>query len=250
VTHAVVPHDAQQTDTYYIVAHFHYVLFGGAIFGLFAGLYYWWPKFFGRMLSEGLGKVHFWLMFFGFNLAFAPMHILGLQGQPRRTHTYPEGMGWDAWNLVATIGAFTIALSVLVFLGNVARTRKRGEEAVADPWDGRTLEWSTPSPPPEYNFAEVPLVRARDDFWHTKYSESPEGRPVPVIAGGADGEHEDEGHGIHLPSPSYFPPLAATGIPITAYGVVFIQPVLIDAGLLVTMLCLFGWVLEPSEAAE
>src|ERR671914_815020 len=108
VTHALVPHDQQQTDTYYIVAHFHYVLFGGAIFGLFAGFYYWWPKFFGRLLSEGLGKLHFLLMFVGFNLAFAPMHILGLQGQPRRTHTYPEGMGWDAWNLVATIGAFII----------------------------------------------------------------------------------------------------------------------------------------------
>jgi cytochrome c oxidase subunit 1 len=250
VTHALVPHDQQQTDTYYIVAHFHYVLFGGAIFGLFAGFYYWWPKFFGRLLSEGLGKLHFLLMFVGFNLAFAPMHILGLQGQPRRTHTYPEGMGWDAWNLVATAGAFTIALSALVFLINVVRTRRRGEEAGADPWDARTLEWSIPSPPPVYNFLDVPVVRARDDFWNTKYTEDVEGRPARVFAGGATvhGEaEEDAGHGIHLPGPSYFPVVAALGIPVAAYGVVYYQPVAIAAGLLVAILGLFGWVLEPSE---
>ncbi|MDQ4028944.1 MAG: cbb3-type cytochrome c oxidase subunit I, partial [Actinomycetota bacterium] len=114
VTHAIVPHDLQQTDTYYIVAHFHYVLFGGAIFGIFAGLYYWWPKFFGRLLSERLGKLHFALMFIGFNLAFAPFHILGLQGMPRRIYTYPDGYGFNFWNMVSTIGAFVIALSAVV----------------------------------------------------------------------------------------------------------------------------------------
>jgi cytochrome c oxidase subunit 1 len=251
VTHALVPHDAQQTDTYYIVAHFHYVLFGGAIFGIFAGLYYWWPKIFGRLLSERLGKLHFALMFIGFNLAFAPMHILGLQGQPRRTHTYPEGMGWDAWNMVATIGGFIIALSALVFIVNAVRTRRRGEEAGADPWDGRTLEWSTPSPPPEYNFLDVPVVRARDDFWHTKYTEDTEGRPARVFAGGAtvrDETGESESHGIHLPGPSYFPLVAAAGIPVAGYGVVYYQPLLIALGLLVAILGLFGWVLEPAEA--
>jgi cytochrome c oxidase subunit I len=251
VTHALVPHDAQQTDTYYIVAHFHYVLFGGAIFGIFAGLYYWWPKFFGRLLSEGLGKLHFLLMFVGFNLAFAPMHILGLQGQPRRTHTYPEGMGWDLWNMVATIGGFTIALSALVFLVNVVRTRRRGEEAGADPWDARTLEWSIPSPPPVYNFLDVPVVRARDDFWHTKYTEDVEGRPARVFAGGAvvhgEVEEDEEGHGIHLPGPSFFPVVAALGIPTAAYGVVYYQPVVIALGLLLATLGLFGWVLEPAE---
>src|SRR5918992_247449 len=110
VTHAIVPHDAFQTDTYYIVAHFHYVLFGGAIFGLFAGLYYWWPKISGRLLSERLGKLHFWLMFIGFNLAFAPFHILGLQGMPRRIQSYPDGYGWNLWNVVSTAGAFLIAI--------------------------------------------------------------------------------------------------------------------------------------------
>jgi cytochrome c oxidase subunit I len=250
VSHAIVPHDAQQTDTYYIVAHFHYVLFGGAIFGLFAGLYYWWPKFFGRTLGDGIGKLHFWLMFIGFNLTFAPMHILGLQGQPRRTYTYPEGMGWDVWNFIETIGAFVIGLSALTFLVNVIASRRRGQEAGGDPWDGRTLEWSIPSPPPEHNFDEIPIVRERDDFWHRKYRENvPTGDPAPVVAGGAD-DHGDHGH-IHLPSPSYFPLLSALGVPIAAYGVVLIgrdiggAPIVIAAGLLLTLLSVFGWAIEP-----
>src|SRR3989337_1251957 len=116
VTHAIVPHDAQQTDTYYIVAHFPYVLFGGAIFGPFGGIYYWWPKVFGRMLGEGLGKLNFWIMLIGFNLTFGPMHILGLQGMPRRIQSYPESLGLTVWNLVSTIGAFTIAVGTLIFL--------------------------------------------------------------------------------------------------------------------------------------
>jgi cytochrome c oxidase subunit 1 len=241
VTHGVVPSDAQQTDTYYIVAHFHYVLFGGALFGLFAGVYYWWPKVFGRVLRDGIGKLHFWLMFIGFNLTFGPHHILGLQGQPRRTYTYPEGMGWDFWNLISTIGAFTIALSFVVFILNVVVTRRRGEEAGADPWDGRTLEWSTPSPPPEYNFDEIPTVTHRDDFWHRKYGE-PEPEPERVFAGGANG---GEGHGIHMPDPSYFPVIGALGIPLAAYGVVYAWW-MIAAGLLISLLGFFGWVLEPS----
>jgi cytochrome c oxidase subunit 1 len=254
VTHGIVPSDAQQTDTYYIVAHFHYVLFGGALFGLMAGTYYWWPKVFGRLLSEGLGKLHFWLMFIGFNLTFGPHHILGLQGQPRRTYTYPEGMGWEFWNLVSTIGAFVIALSFVVFIVNVLYSRRRGEEAGADPWDGRTLEWSTPSPPPEFNFTDIPVVQHRDDFWHRKYTETPEEpaqpAPTPVIAGGANG-HEDESHGegtrangIHMPDPSYFPVVAALGIPLMGYGVIY-NWALIPIGGLIALLGLFGWVLEP-----
>ena len=253
VTHSIVPHDAQQQDTYYVVAHFHYVLFGGAIFGLFAGFYYWWPKAFGRMLGERLGKLHFWLMFIGFNLAFAPFHILGLQGMPRRIQTYPDGYGWEGWNMVSTIGAFTIALSILVFILNAVVSRRRGREAGADPWDGRTLEWSTPSPPPEYNFAEIPLVEHRDEFWHRKYIESPEGEPARVFAGGANGDVEhaahDEGHGIHMPSPSYFPVVGALGAPIAAYGVMY-SPVLIIGGILMTIVGLFGWAMEPSAEEE
>src|SRR5439155_25183215 len=147
VTHASPPADLQQTDTYYVVAHIHYVLFGGTIFGLFAGIYYWWPKMTGRLLSEALGKLHFWLMLIGFNLTFFPMHILGMDGMPRRIYRYPPGMGWDFLNFLETIGAFIIALSIVVFIVNVIRTRSRGAIAGADPWDARTLEWSIPSPP-------------------------------------------------------------------------------------------------------
>jgi cytochrome c oxidase subunit I len=250
VTHGLVPHDAQQTDTYYIVAHFHYVLFGGALFGIFAGIYYWWPKIFGRMLGERTGKLHFWLMFIGFNLTFAPFHILGLQGMPRRIPYYPEEMGWDMWNMVSTIGAFVIALSALVFIINVAISRRRGKTAGADPWDARTLEWSIPSPPPEYNFAEIPVVEHRDDFWHRKYLTTPEGTPERVFAGGADAEEaHEEGHGIHMPDPSYFPLIGAFGIPVMAYGVIF-EWWLIPVGAVISLLGLFGWVLEPPAEGD
>jgi cytochrome c oxidase subunit 1 len=252
VSHAIVPHDAQQTDTYYIVAHFHYVLFGGAIFGLFSGFYYWWPKAFGRLLSERLGKLHFWLMFIGFNLAFGPMHIVGLQGMPRRIYTYPEGMGWDLWNAVETVGAFTIALSVLVFAVNAIVSRARGVEAGDDPWDGRTVEWMTSSPPPEHNFDEIPLVTSRDEFWHRKYVETPEGEPARVFAGGEEVEdhssesHSNEGHDIHMPSPSYFPILAAAGMPLLGYGAIYSSlRALIVVGAFTIVLGLYGWVLEP-----
>jgi cytochrome c oxidase subunit I len=254
VTHAVVPSDFQQTDTYYIVAHFHYVLFGGAIFGLFGGIYYWWPKVFGRMLSEGLGKVNFWVMLIGFNMTFGPMHILGLQGMPRRIQTYPESLGLTFWNLVSTIGAFTIAVSVLIFLVNAIASFRKPKEMVDDPWDARTLEWMTTSPPPEYNFAEIPVVHSLDEAWHRKYAETRGGRVVPVPAGGSgevplDGEADagahGGGHAIHMPSPSYWPIVAALGLPIIGYGIIF-NWALVGVGGLVMLVGLFGWILEPS----
>src|SRR3954454_18617290 len=255
VTHSIVPADTQQTDTYYVVAHFHYVLFGGLFLAIFGGFYYWWPKIFGKMLDDRLGKLNFWLMLIGFNLTFFPMHILGLQGQPRRTYRYASGMGWDLGNQLATIGAFVIALSVLVFFVNIIKSAKRGEVASADPWDGRTLEWSIPSPVPEYNFAEIPEVHAADDFWHRKYTEDEEGRLVRLPAGGSDdGATGDaghgNGHGIHLPSPSFFPLVLALGLPILGYAAVFKNPWLAIPGVLVLLFGIFAWTLEPGTAED
>jgi cytochrome c oxidase subunit 1 len=157
--------DLQVHDTYFVVAHLHYVLMGGAVFPLFGAFFYWFPKFTGRMLSERLGHWQFWLFFVGFNICFFPMHWLGLQGMPRRVWTYPQGMGWDAMNLLSTVGAFAIAASVLLFIVNVAWSRRRGPVAGADPWGAGTLEWSVPSPPAPHNFDALPVVQSREPLW-------------------------------------------------------------------------------------
>ena len=248
VTHSIVPSDYQQQDTYYVVAHFHQVLFGGSMFALFAGIYYWYPKFTGRLLNEGWGQVNFWLMFIGFNLTFQPMMISGLLGMPRRIYTYPDGMGWDVWNLTSTVGAFLIAASVLAFIVNVIVSMRDKRPAGPDPWDGRTLEWTIPSPPPPYNFAEVPTVHARDDFWHRKYREDESGRAIPVVAGGAVEEEHAAGehHAIHMPSPSFFPLIAALGFPMVALGLMY-DYALVAAGAAVLVVGVYGWALEPAS---
>jgi len=252
VTHAIVPSDYQQTDTYYIVAHFHYVIFGGALLGFLGGTYFWWPKVFGYTLSETLGKWHFWVMLIGFNVTFGPFHILGLQGMPRRIYHYAPNLGLNFWNMVSTIGSFMIALSVLIFFYNVVHTFRRGAVAGEDPWDGRTLEWTIPSPPPHYNFEELPVVHSVDEFWHRKYAEGEGGRLVPVVAGGSEvdreastGDHGGGGHSIHMPSPSYFPLVAALGLPILCYGLIY-STVLVIEGALTLLVGLYGWAVEPS----
>jgi len=165
VAFAVVPIDWQATDSYFVVAHLHYVLFGGTVFALFAGAYYWFPKISGRMLDERWGKVHFWLTLIGFNLTFMIQHVLGMLGMPRRVFTYPALPGWAAMNMLSTIGAFVLAFAVLIFMINVAISLRSGKVAGDNPWNAWTLEWATTSPPPPENFTRVPPIRGRRPLW-------------------------------------------------------------------------------------
>ncbi|MFO1458749.1 MAG: cytochrome c oxidase subunit I [Verrucomicrobiota bacterium] len=171
---AIVPFDWQLSDSYFVVAHFHFVLVGGLLFTIFGAIYYWFPKATGRRMSEGLGKWHFWLFVLGFHLTFDTMHIPGLLGMPRRIYTYDAGRGWDLWNLICTIGVVFQGAGVLCFVANVLRSLVKGAPAGNDPWDAWTLEWATTSPPPEYNFAEAPVVRSRRPLWDLKHPSDPD----------------------------------------------------------------------------
>jgi cytochrome c oxidase subunit 1 len=258
VTHSVSPSDTQQTDTYYIVAHFHYVLFGGAVLGIFAGLYYWWPKIFAKTLSEKIGKWNFWLMILGLNLTFGPMHILGLQGQPRRMVVWDKnriGEGFfdlGFWNKVATVGSYILAIGIFLFLVNVIVTARKKERAPLDPWDARTLEWMTANPPKEHNFDAIPNVHALDEFFHRKYEEveTDDGPKLVKVKTAEEIYAEQEAHAdkhIHMPSPSYWPIVLAVALPIIAYGIIFTRWLSV-AGAVIVVLALFGWSLEPSVA--
>ena len=249
VTHASPPADAQQQDTYYIVAHLHYVLFGGSIMGILAGFYYWFPKVTGRMLNDNLGKLHFWLVMLGSNLTFFPMHILGLVGMPRRVYTYSATSGFEAYNLLQTVGAFILAASFLIFLHNIFSALRKGARAGKDPWDGRTLEWTIPSPPPHYNFVTIPEIHSREPAWDMKYGHDSEGS-MPIERPDAPGaqlynEAEEEDHPeIHMPSPSYWPLVVAAGFGIA--GALFIVgPWYSSIGLVIAMLGLYSWAAEP-----
>ncbi len=250
VTHAVAPSDTQQTDTYYIVAHFHYVLFGGALFGFVSGMYYWWPKAFGFKLNETIGKWHFWGMVVGFNLTFGPQHILGLQGMPRRMHTYDDAMGFNLWNLVSTIGSFILGVFTLFILLN-AFVSWRGWKAEgrpnvgADPWDARSIEWSIPSPTPEHNFDVTPVVVSLDDFWHRKYQKNDEG-VLRRVHTGEELAQPGNGEGVHLPAPSYWPILLAFSLPLLGYAVIFSLWIAVPAVFLL-IASIFGWALEPAD---
>jgi cytochrome c oxidase subunit I len=168
------PFNWQLSGSYFVVAHFHYVIVGGIVFALFGAFYYWYPKMSGRMYNETLGKLHFWLFMIGFHLTFDFMHIPGILGMPRRIYTYEPGRGWETWNLIVTIGAFFQAAGILVFVFNFLWSLRKGEPAGNDPWDAWTLEWSTSSPPPDYDFATTPVVRSRRPLWDLKHPEDPD----------------------------------------------------------------------------
>ena len=252
VTHAVSPADTQQTDTYYIVAHFHYVLFGGSLFAFMGAFYFWWPKAFGFTLSDFLGKINFWILLVGFNLTFGPMHILGLQGMPRRIYTYRDGYGFNFWNMVSTVGAFTIAVAFLVFFWNIWHSyRKAKAEKLSvpiDPWDSRSLEWMVPNPTPAHNFDVIPTITTFDDFWNRKYGEDENGRLVRIAAT-EDIAQRGDATDVHLPSPSYWPLVLATGLPLVGYGLIYNLWFCVVGGILVAS-ALWGWVMEPSSEPE
>lgn len=181
---SVVPVDYQVTDSYFIVAHFHYVLMAGSTFALFSGIYFWFPKMSGRLLDERLGRLHFWLFFIGTNLTFFPQHILGLLGMPRRIYTYPAGLGWDSLNFMSSIGAFVIASGVIVFVANWFVTIRRPATATTDPWNAFTLEWATTSPPPPEDFVEIPVVRSPRPLWDLKHPDQADWRQQGGKQGG------------------------------------------------------------------
>ncbi|MCB9106347.1 MAG: cytochrome c oxidase subunit I [Anaerolineales bacterium] len=185
VMFAAVPIDWQLTDSYFVVAHFHYVLFGGTFFAIMAGVFYWFPKVSGRMLSERLGKLYFWLLFIGFNLTFFIQHFLGLMGMPRRVYTYPDLAGWGAMNLISSIGALLMAVAILVLLVTLVHGLLRGEPAGDNPWDAWTLEWATTSPPPVHNFDRLPPIRSRRPLWDVAHPDQADWRH-PEARGGPD----------------------------------------------------------------
>lgn len=239
IMHSSAPADAQQQDSYFVVAHFHYVLLGGVLLGLLGGIYFWVPKIFGRQMNQKLGYWVVGLVVAGFNIAFFPMHYLGLTGMPRRTHTYLAGFGWELWNMVSTIGAFLLGIGIAICFVNLVWTVFRGKKVGADPWDGRTLEWSLPTPVPSYNFAATPIVSARDCWWEHKHGNK---KMKYMSDGGPDG--------VHMPSQSWFPlqcgigflwfgmsmAMMAAGVPYAGYSAIF--------GLCLLFLGIYLWAIE------
>src|SRR5208283_2311965 len=254
IMHASAPIDLQQTDSYFVVAHFHYVLFGGVMFAILSAFYYWWPKITGRMLGERLGKWHFWLTVVGFNLTFFPMHILGMWGMPRRTYTYGADMGWTHLNQLETIGAFILGVAFLFFYFNIFKSLASRERAPADPWDGRSLEWSTPSPPPAYNFATIPQIRGRDAWWILKYGRAGS-RGVAAYMSGQAPSQPQAGEpafveGIHMPAPSIFPLVLSLGVGMMGLGLIIDWYRIILIGAAVVVLSVIGMGFEYADFGE
>ena len=255
--------DQQVTDTYFVVAHFHYVLFGGAVFPMFGAFYYWLPKITGRMLDERLGRWNFWLMFIGFNVAFFPMHINGLLGMPRRVYTYQSGLGWDVWNLIETIGAFTLAIGILCFVINFLASLRSGENAGPNPWGAGTLEWATSSPPPPYNFKILPEVHSRNPLWdEVEVPDDRQGRRAPQYLMQDDptdpSERETIGTSVvdaipdsilHMPQETSVPFWLAVSMLVMFTGLLLDQWWLSAIGAVLSLLILAVW-LWPTSMPE
>jgi cytochrome c oxidase subunit 1 len=243
--------DWQVHDTYFVVAHFHYVIVGGAVFPIFAGLYFWFPKVTGRMLSERLGRWSFWATFIGLHIVFFPMHVLGFEGMPRRVYTYLAGLGWDGMNLVSTLGAFVMAAGILLFLVNAVVSLLFGARAGDDPWGGNTLEWATSSPPPPYNFLTIPVVRSRDPLWDetaaehegwvTSNPQHPRRDVMVTTLLDAAPDHIDL-----LPGPTIWPLWAAVGAAIAFLGSM-IHLLLVPLGALIAVVAFVAWLWPPRE---
>ena len=240
VMHSSPPADLQQTDSYFIVAHFHYVLFGGSIMGIFAGIYHYFPKITGRLLNEKLGKYHFWLNFIAMNLTFFPMHFSGMLGMPRRIYTYDSGQGWDTFNLISSIGAYMLVVATAIFVYNFFLSRKRGEVAGSNPWGAGTLEWTIPSPPPEYNFATIPTVTSRYPLW--------EGNEKDMESARINSQEGKTPEDLDIVLPySTIKPLVVAGAMVIMFCGLLTSMALTFVGAGVMVFALYSWLLSPLE---
>jgi cytochrome c oxidase subunit I+III len=258
VMFAVIPFDQQVTDSYFVVAHFHYVLFGGAVFPILAAIHYWLPKITGRMLDERAGVASFWTIFLGFNLTFFPMHIAGLLGMPRRVYTYPNGMGWAMLNLLSTIGSYVLALGILVVVANVLWSLRWGTPAGNDPWGADTLECATTSPPPNYNFATIPVVRSANPNWDQADREEDEQRLARgelLLPHGhetvATSEVEADLDGVlRMPGDSVWPLLLAASLSVLFVGLIASSNPTAWVGIVLIAASLAGWHFPWSSEEE
>lgn len=257
VMFSAIPFDQATTDSYFVVAHLHYVLVGGAVFPMLAAVFHWGPKMTGRLLDERLGKLSFWLVFVGFNLNMFPLHISGVLGQPRRVYTYDGGLGWELHNLLSTIGAFMLGLGVLAIVVNWFTSKRRGAPAGDDPWNGETLEWATASPPPHYNFVTVPIVRSREPVW-----DQPELKATDASA--REGHALTQGHVtlstslldatpqgiVHMPYESPWPFWLALALFVLFYGLLFDAALVAAVGGVACSVAFMGWFWPRGETQE
>jgi cytochrome c oxidase subunit 1 len=240
VMHSSPPADLQQTDSYFVVAHFHYVLFGGSIMAIFAGIYYYFPKMYGRMMNETLGKTHFWLTFIAMNLTFFPMHFSGMLGMPRRIYTYDAGQGWSLFNHISTIGAYLLFVATLFFVYNFLKSLRSGKPAGPNPWGAATLEWTTPSPVPNYNFATLPTVTSRYPLWEGKEADIESAR-INQQSGKTAMQL-----GIVLPYSTIKPMLAALCMTLMFIGLLVSHYMIVAAAAAMAIM-IYAWLSSPLE---